>query len=279
MQVLRDRPLPEPRTPNLLQPNPPCSAGPPSGSWWAPLAPSPSFLRPVAPPLYPAGRRRFSPLPGVGCASAGLPWPAAAALASRLLSDVDWGLALHSPLLYPPTHLQGNLGRAGYTETTRGFWPYTYNTCARSRPTGRGLAGRWIAACAAHPPPPLPRVPPQCHTHHHHHTDLRAAPPPSPALLQLWRRRRRFRVWRRGARAAKHLRLPRSARLQPHSVWAGAGCGPGGARDGLDREHVREQAGRPGLWIGVSLLGRLAWCGGGCRCAGHTKQPCAGCLF
>lgn len=31
--------------------------------------------------------------------------------------------------LWPAIFLMGNLGRAGYTRTTGGIWPFSYNTC------------------------------------------------------------------------------------------------------------------------------------------------------
>ena len=51
--------------------------------------------------------------------------------------------------LWPAVWMMGNLGRAGYMETTSGFWPYSYSTCQGSTANGwSDLPSQVISACA-----------------------------------------------------------------------------------------------------------------------------------
>ena len=54
------------------------------------------------------------------------------------------------PGLWPAVWMMGNLGRAGYMETTSGFWPYSYSTCQGSTANGwSDLPPQLISACAS----------------------------------------------------------------------------------------------------------------------------------
>jgi hypothetical protein len=47
----------------------------------------------------------------------------------------------------------GNLGRAGYMQSTAGMWPYSYDTCEGSgKQPWSGLDGQLITACPSDPP-------------------------------------------------------------------------------------------------------------------------------
>ena len=63
------------------------------------------------------------------------------------------GCWLPSRCLQPAFWTMGNLGRAGYMESTAGMWPYSYDTCEGSgKQLWSGLDGQLITACPTDPP-------------------------------------------------------------------------------------------------------------------------------
>lgn len=53
---------------------------------------------------------------------------------------------------WPAIWALGNLGKAGYMQSTQGFWPYSYSECAESGPVSWSSSpGQTVTAC---PNPP-----------------------------------------------------------------------------------------------------------------------------